>query len=347
MAELFRDNLDPNLKLYVEYSNEVWNWIFAQTHYCNDNGDQNVPWPERTVPFIQNALNFWSEEWSGHEDRMVRVVGVQLSWQDVSNRIVFNMETGSFDAFSPAAYFHFSEDGIAAIEGLGEDATDDDVLFWARGGMLENAYEWVKAQHEEIAMELDIPMIYYEGGQHLTPHPFGSDQPYNDALVAAQFHPGMYDLYNEWYDSLRVFIKNEPALLVNFSFIGPTSGKYGTWGLLQNQFTQNAPYDDAPKYKAVTENVFDCSVKVSVEDLSLELSKITIGPNPTDSEIIIETINPGIYNLMIFKENGVVLSQKKFSGYLKTFLPTSGIYFFRILETKTGKVTYRKVVVQK
>lgn len=55
MAQLFRANLDPDLKIYVEYSNETWNWIFQQTHYLNDNGDQNVLWPERTVPFVQNC----------------------------------------------------------------------------------------------------------------------------------------------------------------------------------------------------------------------------------------------------------------------------------------------------
>jgi hypothetical protein len=31
MAELFRDGLDPSLKIYVEYSNEIWNWMFDQT----------------------------------------------------------------------------------------------------------------------------------------------------------------------------------------------------------------------------------------------------------------------------------------------------------------------------
>lgn len=350
MAEMFRENLDPDLKLYIEYSNEIWNWIFSQTHYCNDNGDQNVPWPERTVPFIQNALDIWSEEWEGELDRLIRVVGVQMAWQDVSNRVVFNMEPGSFDAFSPAAYFHFTGDGIAALEGLGADATADDVIFWAREGMLENSYEWAKTQHEEIATQLNIPMIYYEGGQHLTPEPFGSEQPYNDALVAAQFHPEMYDLYNEWYDSLRVFVGDEPSLLMNFSFIGPTSGRYGSWGLLQNQFTQNAPYDDAPKYRAVTENLFDCSPAVSVADdpIPFELERLPVRPNPTTSEVIIETNEPREFEVMVFTTNGTILLHKDFKHFIRIFLPeVEGIYFFRILDKSNGEVTYRKVVVKK
>ncbi len=264
MAELFRDELDPELTIYVEYSNEIWNWIFEQTHYCHDNGDQDVPWPERIVPFVQNALDIWTETFEGQSGRIVRVVGVQGAWQDVSNRIVFNMVPGSYDVFSPAAYFGFTDEGIAALESLGADATGEDVLQWAAQGLRERSFGWLKSQNESIGQELGIPMIYYEGGQHLTPQPFGSEQPYNPALVEAQSMPGMYELYQEWYDSLRTLVTaEEPALLMNFSFIGPTSGRYGSWGLLTSQFYQDAPYEDAPKYRAVTDNIYNCQPVVS------------------------------------------------------------------------------------
>lgn len=285
MARLFRDELDPSLTIYVEYSNEIWNWIFEQTHYCHDNGDQEVPWPERIVPFVQNALDIWTEEFEGQEERLVRVVGVQLAWQDVSNRIVFNMEPGSFDAFSPAAYFGFSDEGVAALESLGTDATAEAVLQWAREGMLSRSVPWAKDQYESIAQELGIPMLYYEGGQHLTPQPFGSEQPYNAALVSAQSHPGMYDLYQEWYDSLRTLSTGtDPALLMNFSFIGPTSGQYGSWGLLTSQFYQHAPYEDAPKYRAVLDNINDCSPVTSERALQ-KPDQLKAFPNPAEESL--------------------------------------------------------------
>ncbi|KGE89204.1 MAG: T9SS type A sorting domain-containing protein [Phaeodactylibacter xiamenensis] len=303
MARLFRDELDPSLAIYVEYSNEIWNWIFEQTHYCHDNGDQEVPWPERIVPFVQNALDIWTEEFEGQEDRLVRVVGVQLSWQDVSNRIVFNMEPGSFDAFAPAAYFGFSDEGIAALEALGAAASAGDVLDWAREGMLGRAVPWVKAQQVSIADELGIPMLFYEGGQHLTPQPFGSEQPYNPALVEAQSHPGMYDLYQEWYDSLRTLsVGPDPTLLMNFSFIGPTSGRYGSWGLLTSQFYQDAPYEDAPKYRAVLDNISDCTPAVATEEPSFQFS-VKAFPNPAGEWFYLSagvpfknTVQVGIYN---------------------------------------------------
>lgn len=35
-----RDNLDPGIKLHLEYSNEVWNWSFDQSRYASLKGDQ-------------------------------------------------------------------------------------------------------------------------------------------------------------------------------------------------------------------------------------------------------------------------------------------------------------------
>jgi hypothetical protein len=37
-AQTIKAQLDPNLKVYVEYSNECWNGIFAQAGYCHDRG---------------------------------------------------------------------------------------------------------------------------------------------------------------------------------------------------------------------------------------------------------------------------------------------------------------------
>ncbi len=38
--QLIKDTLDPSLKVTVEYSNEVWNWGFAQSRYAQDKANQ-------------------------------------------------------------------------------------------------------------------------------------------------------------------------------------------------------------------------------------------------------------------------------------------------------------------
>jgi hypothetical protein len=37
-ALLVKEKLDPSLKVYIEYSNEVWNGIFAQHRYAEEQG---------------------------------------------------------------------------------------------------------------------------------------------------------------------------------------------------------------------------------------------------------------------------------------------------------------------
>jgi len=347
MAQLFREELDPKLTIYVEYSNEIWNWLFEQTQYCHDNGDQNVPWPERIVPFVQNALDIWTEEFADEPERLIRVVGVQMSWQDVSNRIVFNMEPGSFDAFTPAAYFGLSGESIEQLETLGSNATADDVISMAREDMVSNAYQWALSQHESIATELGIPMLYYEGGQHLTPEPFGSVQDYNPALVAAQTHPAMYDLYNEWYDSLRTFVTGEePALMMNFSFIGPQSGQYGSWGLLESQFYQDAPYDDAPKYRAVLDNIYNCNTVTDVAE-NLHNLEVRLYPNPTDGQFAVHLPAGQSYQLIIRNLQGQAVYQQDgyYAGERVSTDLQNGVYVVEVMNSGGVRLNSRKLVI--
>jgi hypothetical protein len=42
IATLFRNTSNANSKIYLEYSNEVWNWIFSQAHYNNNNRPVNL-----------------------------------------------------------------------------------------------------------------------------------------------------------------------------------------------------------------------------------------------------------------------------------------------------------------
>ena len=138
MSVLVKTRLKPNLKVYVEYSNEIWNWMFGQTQWLFKFGKQTTPWPERIVPFVQNAMDKWTEGFAGQMNRCVRVVAVQAAWQDVSNRIVFNMRPNSFDAFSPAAYFGLSDESDQLLDSLGTAATIADVALEAEKSRLQN-----------------------------------------------------------------------------------------------------------------------------------------------------------------------------------------------------------------
>ncbi|MDD4096550.1 MAG: hypothetical protein PHP22_09955 [Oscillospiraceae bacterium] len=256
MAKLFGDGLDPDIEIYVEYSNEVWNWMFDQAQYLLNEGDQNVDWPERCVPIIENALDVFYENWTGDPSQVKRVLGVQVGYYDVSERIALNMREGSFDLIAPTAYFGFNEAAIRELENAGSGADMDLLRRLAEEAVVEMGNEIRKIA--ELCDRLDVGMAYYEAGQHLTPEPFGSEQDYNPALVAFQHDPAMYDIYIQMFEELegiKVQKNGDTTLCMLFSLTSPDSGQYGSWGLLTNIFDE-IELDDVPKYRAVRDYIY-------------------------------------------------------------------------------------------
>lgn len=97
-------------------------------------------------------------------------------------------------------------------------------------------------------------MIFYEGGHHLTAHPFGELPSYENALNAIHRDSAIYNLYNEWFQKLRSLQNgNEPLLCMNFSFIYGIDAKYGSWGVLESIY-QDLTIIPAPKYNAIIKN---------------------------------------------------------------------------------------------
>jgi len=310
MATLVRDQLDPSLTVYVEYSNELWNWIFGQAQWLNKFGcvQQNKPWPEGIVPYIQNCLDIWTEVFEGQSDRLVRVVGVQAAWQDVSNRTVFNMRPGSVDAFSPAAYFGLSDASDAELDALGSAASAADVSARVYADRENDAIPWLRTQQTQIGNALGLPMIYYEGGQHITPHPFGAEPTYAQALLDVQRDPVMYDLYDSWFDTLRAIHQgNRPALFMSFSFVASRSARYGSWGILES-VTQDIDAVPAPKYEAILDNIFAGCAETTSSGAPLETASFSLYPNPVEDVLFIE--GKDIARVQVFSASGRLVLEK-------------------------------------
>lgn len=299
------------------------------------------------VPFLLcRTADLWTDEFTGQLDRIVRVVGVQGGWQDVSNRVVFNMTPGSFDAFSPAAYFSLNANAYTGLSNLGASATGADGLSYAQQGLAES-FNLLVSQKETIADSLNIPMLLYEGGQHLTPNPFGTVQPYNPALIAANQSDGMYDLYMEWMDSVRTLgTVDDPILFMHFSFITNVSGQYGSWGSLEHQWDDQFPYPNAPKYRALLDNSYNCDDMLvgGISDEENPTSGMLIYPNPTTGLFNVETDMEGTLEVLdmmgrtVFSE--AVRSSQRTIIDLKN--KSKGIYLVRVISEKGSK---QKLVV--
>lgn len=347
MATLFHDNLEEDRHLTVEYSNEIWNWIFAQTQWLNEYGciQKGVSWPEGIVPYIQNCLDKWTEVYQNDLSRITRVVGVQVSWQDVSNRIVNNMTPGSFDAITPTYYFGFTEAGDSALDQLADNATTNDIAYYAREGM-EAAKAWLNQQKTELADPLGVPLVFYEGGQHLTGHPFGVEPSYANALLEIQRDTAMYNMYNEWFTFIKTLQSgNEPLQLMNFSFISNRNAQYGSWGILETM-DQDLDLIPAPKFQAIKEHIDACAATTNTHEIQETLA-LTISPNPT-VDLIHINVPRSVTSLNLFDSNGRILqSLNTFDQFeIKMDLSTypAGIYFLRLVDGKNDSGLIHKVI---
>lgn len=264
-ARLVKEQLDPRLKVYVEYSNEIWNWQFHQAGWMlrsplagalveakggspwkNTSKKEGKDHPERIGALFRRAFAIWEREWTGADrTRLIRVCAVQAAWADASQRTVkWCVENGGADVVSPAAYAGPNKETYDSWEAAGESLTPQQVVADVMSGRDMARSENSTAAIVRYAAERGVKYVAYEGGQHIQPKG-QAELPYNAALGAAQYHPAMYDLYVEM---LRLHRDLGCEMFCHFSSVGRQGTRWGSWGA-------KASYEEAddvsPKMRAL------------------------------------------------------------------------------------------------
>ncbi len=249
-AELVRDRLHPDAKVYIEYSNEVWNSQFKQHDYIKRLGDGETysdaffdAWAERN----RRTFAIWSDVFGDQAPtRLVRVAAVHLQNPWVAEKLLTKLK-GEFDAVAPSAYFGITRHQAKMLTAASSTAQ---ILDFCEQNIRSDNKDWYN-RHGQMARDWStklgrpIRLVSYEAGQHLSAH--GNDNlPYYDQLIRAQSHSRMFGLY---LMNMRLFEQAGGDLFVAFNDVGQP-GKFGSWGHLEYQ-TQ--PIGDAPKYKALIE----------------------------------------------------------------------------------------------
>ena len=137
-AAYMRDHLDPRLRAHVEYSNEVWNFIFpqavwareaAETLWGDDAGDD--AWMQFYGMRAAQMATIWREVFADAPDRLRVVAGVHTGWPGLEEPILAaplavaagQIDTApveTFDAYAVTGYFGHelgTEDMAATVEG--------------------------------------------------------------------------------------------------------------------------------------------------------------------------------------------------------------------------------------
>lgn len=247
-AQVKRD-LNPALKVHVEYSNEVWNTGFEQTRYANDQGLNrgfaDKPWEAgwRFYAFRSvQVFRLWETAFGGRT-RLVRVIASQAANPHIPEVELAFQETGkNCDALAIAPYLsmNVSPSGKPPAAEVATWSVDQ-ALDRLEQQSLPQSTGWIKAA-KGVADRYKLRLLAYEGGQHMVGVRGGEN---NEALTrlfhAANRHPRMGALYTRYLDAWK---KEGGDLFCVFSSVG-TWSKWGSWGLLEY------PGDDTPKYRAV------------------------------------------------------------------------------------------------
>ena len=268
-ATLVKEKLDPKLKVYVEYSNELWNWGFLQSGWMlrsplagalveakgakaweDPDKTKGSGHPERIGALLRRAFGIWESVWTGPDrTRLIRVCAVQAGWEDASNRTVkWCAANGGADAVSPAGYVGPNDANYAEWATLGAALTPERVIADLRTNLSAQRAGGSLQQIVQHAHDLGMRYVAYEGGQHLQPKG-QADLPYAPALALAQSHPSMYNLY---VDLLKLHRDLGCDLFCHLSSVSRQGTRFGSWGA---KATYDQPLTTAPKMRAL----LDCN----------------------------------------------------------------------------------------
>lgn len=214
LAQLWRDNLNSNSTLYVEWSNEPWNTLFSQS--------QNMGWDYylegNAASQIARVSTIFNDEWGAEANRLNIVLGA-WSANDFSARRAmryFNengmVPSDVIDSIAIAPYFK---------EPNGTTFTNLDDLFNSVFQRVDDIRE-----HKVVADQYGLQLIGYEGGQHMVP----GDTDFA-LLDAAQHDPRMAQLYR---DFAEVWDQEGGELFLHYSDFSE-GNNFGFWGLLEDQ----------------------------------------------------------------------------------------------------------------
>lgn len=270
-AEMTKERLDPGLRVHIEYSNEVWNSMFAQTRHSQemakqrDLGDPERPWEGGGMYYALRSVeifDIWQEVFGGTE-RLSRVLAWQSGntwWMD---RII--LPTGDAyrraDVLAIAPYVSMnvppSGDGLTADEVAGWSV--EQTLDWLQENALPKAVDGI-TRTKELAEEYGLQLMAYEGGQHMVGVGGGeNNEKMTQLFHEANRHPRMGEIYDRYYQAWE---DAGGDLFCYFSSTGRWS-KWGSWGIVEHY---DEDVSQSPKFMSTVRWASRCGQPVHLPD---------------------------------------------------------------------------------
>ena len=253
LAHLVHQELNPNLHVYLEYSNEVWNWGFSQStwnlnqaaadvaagdpdlNYDKVN-DKNKWAARRIAKRIKSISDIFRKVYgnAGWTNSVRPVLATQIAWPGFW---LVDGLTFANDRFGPPNNYLYACAG-APYFNLG---TADQSTNLTKQQVIQALTKSVEAQKTDLNMDAcatlarfyNLKFVGYEGG----PDTFGPNN--IAAKKAASLDPSIQavcaNYLNVWF--------GYGFDLMNWFVAGATSydSQYGTWGMTNDMTNQTAP----------------------------------------------------------------------------------------------------------
>ncbi len=257
-ARLVKAKLDHNLKVYIEYSNEVWNNMFAQCKYSLAQaealhlGRGKRPWEKGGIYYAHRSMEIFKiwEEVFGSRKRLIRV----LAWQSGSTWWLENIVLTYHDAYKHADALAIAPYISMNVPPMGKSLnarqvanwTVDKILTYLEQHSLPQTIKAIRAS-KKVAARFGLMLLAYEGGQHMVGIAGGeNNKKMTELFHAANAHPRLRVIYQKYFNA---WTQAGGDLFCYYSSVSRWS-KWGSWGAMQY-------YDDnigkCPKIKAILE----------------------------------------------------------------------------------------------
>jgi hypothetical protein len=244
-ARMVKDQLNPKLRAWLEYSNEVWNGGFKQNNYAAKQGQylqlSEKPW-EAAWKFnayrSSQIFKIWKQVFGGNE-RFVRVLASQAANDYVAQQFLGFKNVGKeADVLAIAPYMSINvnpKKNNELTENLVSEWSLDELFAYLSSRSFVDSTSWIE-RNKKVADQYGLKLVAYEAGQHLV----GIRGAENNKKIESLFKQAnadkrMGELYTKY---LEAWTSLGGDLICLFNSVSSWS-KWGSWGLLQY-------YDDAP-----------------------------------------------------------------------------------------------------
>ncbi|HEX4873246.1 MAG TPA: Calx-beta domain-containing protein [Nevskiaceae bacterium] len=271
-ARLFRDQLEPGRRVYIEYTNENWNFQFPQSTFILEESRRlglDVPEGQGFLRLYsqraQQMFAIFDEEFgAAARARVLRTFATQAV-NPFFTEVILNEGNGVAvaDYFSIAPYFADTLAEQDKVDEFKRLCREDGLFDWLLNdnnaildfGSLDSLDRAVAAQ-KAVVDRFSIPLITYEGGQHMLAgqgfeEPFTNfalDEELNACMDAANGDPRMGEVYRIYLDNWR---GRSDEIFFHLLHVEPWSA-FGRWG--SKEFLSQ-PREDSPKFDALMDYI--------------------------------------------------------------------------------------------